>query len=97
MILKMVEFFDVVDENDKVVDRRPGRECLDRGLLHRAVVVFLTNPRGEVYMQATGRLHALVMFLQAKPISKGPKERSRSEEHTSELRHSRASRMPSSA
>ena len=51
MILKMVELFDVVDENDKVVDRRPGRECLDRGLLHRAVVVFLTNPRGEVYMQ----------------------------------------------
>ena len=49
--LRIVEYFDVVDENDVVVDRQPRRECLDKGLLHRAVVVFLTNPQGDVYLQ----------------------------------------------
>lgn len=47
----MPEYFDVVDENGIVVDRRPGRECLDRGLLHRAIVVFVTNPQGDIYLQ----------------------------------------------
>jgi isopentenyldiphosphate isomerase len=47
----MTEFFDVVDENDNVVERRPAKECPDKGLLHRAVVVFLANHRGEVYLQ----------------------------------------------
>jgi isopentenyldiphosphate isomerase len=47
----LTEFFDVVDENDNVVQRCPAKECLDRGLLHRAVVVFLSNANGEVYLQ----------------------------------------------
>jgi len=45
------EYFDVVDENDIVVDKRLGGECLDKGLLHRAVVTFVSNSRGEVYLQ----------------------------------------------
>jgi isopentenyl-diphosphate Delta-isomerase len=51
----MPEYFDVVDENDFVVDRQPGRECFNRGLLHRAILVFLSNDRGEVYLQKRAR------------------------------------------
>jgi isopentenyl-diphosphate delta-isomerase len=51
----MPEYFDVVDENDIVVDRQPGRECVNRGLLHRAILVFLINERGEVYLQKRAR------------------------------------------
>ncbi len=47
----MPEFFDIVDEHDAVVGSRPGRECVNMGLLHRAILVFLTNPKGEVYLQ----------------------------------------------
>jgi isopentenyl-diphosphate Delta-isomerase len=47
----MQEFFDVVDENDIVVDKQPRRECVNRGLLHRAILVFLINDRGKVYLQ----------------------------------------------
>lgn len=47
----MPEYADVVDENDVVVERRPLRECLDEGLLHRAVVIFIRNSRGEIYLQ----------------------------------------------
>ena len=47
----MTEFFDVVDENDDAIDKRPAKECLDKGLLHRAIVIFLSNSKGEVYLQ----------------------------------------------
>jgi isopentenyl-diphosphate delta-isomerase len=47
----MPEYFDLVDEHDTVIGRRPGSECLEKGLLHRAILVFLTNSRGEVYVQ----------------------------------------------
>ena len=47
----MTEYFDVVDENDNVVDRKLGIECVNRGLLHRAILVFLLNSRDEVYLQ----------------------------------------------
>ena len=47
----VTEYFDVVDEHDAVVGSRPGTECVHKGLLHRAVLIFLTNPRGEVYLQ----------------------------------------------
>ncbi len=33
------------------MDRRPGRECLDKGLLHRAIVAFVSNSKGEIYLQ----------------------------------------------
>jgi isopentenyldiphosphate isomerase len=51
----MPEYFDVVDENDVVVDRQPSHECVKRGLLHRAILVFLINTQGEVYLQKRAR------------------------------------------
>jgi isopentenyl-diphosphate delta-isomerase type 1 len=56
----MQEYFDVVNEDDVVVGRCPGIECVNRGLLHRAVVVFLTNSQGEVYIQK--RASNLIFF-----------------------------------
>ncbi|MDV3278269.1 MAG: NUDIX domain-containing protein [Nitrososphaerales archaeon] len=47
----MPEYFDVVDEEDNVIDRRPGRECVKEGLLHRAIAAFLFDSKGEVYLQ----------------------------------------------
>ena len=47
----MEEYFDVVDEHDIVIDGKPSSECYDMGLLHRAILVFLSNPQGEVYLQ----------------------------------------------
>jgi len=47
----MPEYFDVVDEQDRVIDSRSGRECVENGLLHRAILVFLDNPQGEIYLQ----------------------------------------------
>lgn len=45
------EIFDVVNERDEVIDRRPRREVHARGLLHRAVHVLVFNARGEVFLQ----------------------------------------------
>ena len=47
----MPEYLDVVDENDIVVDRQTRQKCVEHGLLHRAVVVFLKNDLGETYLQ----------------------------------------------
>jgi len=46
-----VEFFDVVDNEDRVVGRRPGRECVRLGLLHRAIAILLFDENGAVYIQ----------------------------------------------
>jgi len=54
----LAERFDVVDENDRVVDSRPGRECLKEGLLHRAIAVFLFDQDGRVYLQKRAELMA---------------------------------------
>jgi isopentenyl-diphosphate delta-isomerase type 1 len=45
------EIFDVVNERDEVIDRKPRKEVHARGLLHRAVHVLVFNSRGEVYLQ----------------------------------------------
>jgi len=45
------EIFDVVNERDEVIDRKPRREVHARGLLHRAVHVLVFNARGEVFLQ----------------------------------------------
>jgi isopentenyl-diphosphate Delta-isomerase len=47
----MIEFLDVVDHNDNVIARRSRPECIDNGLLHRAVTVFIANDKGEVFLQ----------------------------------------------
>jgi len=45
------EIFDVVNERDEVVDRKPRSEVHRLGLLHRAVHILVFNSRGEVFLQ----------------------------------------------
>jgi len=45
------EIFDVVNERDEVIDRRPRREVHARALWHRAVHVLVFNARGQVFLQ----------------------------------------------
>jgi isopentenyldiphosphate isomerase len=45
------EIFDVVNEKDEVIGRKPRREVHARGLRHRAVHVLVFNRRGEVFLQ----------------------------------------------
>lgn len=45
------EVFDVVDDKDKVVGQRLGRECVRLGLLHRAIAILLFDESGAVYIQ----------------------------------------------
>lgn len=45
------EYFDVVDDNDVVVDRLPRSEVHRRKLHHRAVHVLVSNSRGELFLQ----------------------------------------------
>jgi isopentenyl-diphosphate delta-isomerase type 1 len=45
------EIFDVVNERDEVIDRKPRSEVHRLGLLHRAVHVFVFNSRGQIFLQ----------------------------------------------
>ena len=45
------ENFDVVNNRDEVIDRKPRSEVHARGLLHRAVHVLVFNSRGEIFLQ----------------------------------------------
>jgi isopentenyl-diphosphate Delta-isomerase len=45
------EIFDIVNERDEVIGRKPRREVHARGLLHRAVHVLVFNTRGEIFLQ----------------------------------------------
>lgn len=45
------EIFDVVNERDEVIDRKPRSEVHRLGLMHRAVHVLVFNSRGEVFLQ----------------------------------------------
>lgn len=45
------EIFDVVNERDEVIDRKPRREVHARGLLHRAIHVLVFNSRGGIFLQ----------------------------------------------
>jgi isopentenyldiphosphate isomerase len=45
------EIFDVVNERDEVIDRRPRSEVHRLGLLHRAVHILVFNARGQVFLQ----------------------------------------------
>ncbi len=45
------EIFDVVDENDEVVGQLPRSEVHARGLLHRAVSIFVFNSSGQLLLQ----------------------------------------------
>ena len=45
------EIFDVVNDRDDVIGRRPRSEVHRLGLLHRAVHVLVFNSRGEIFLQ----------------------------------------------
>lgn len=45
------EIFDVVNERDEVIDRKPRSEVHRFGLLHRAVHVLVFNARGQIFLQ----------------------------------------------
>jgi isopentenyl-diphosphate Delta-isomerase len=45
------EFFDVVDPDDRVIGRAPRSVVHARGLLHRAVHIFVFNARRELLLQ----------------------------------------------
>jgi isopentenyldiphosphate isomerase len=50
------EIFDVVNERDEVIDRKPRSEVHARGLWHRAVHVLVFNARGEIFLQKRSML-----------------------------------------
>lgn len=50
------EVFDVVDENDQVLEQRTRGEVHRLGLRHRAVHIFVFNRRGEVFLQRRSHL-----------------------------------------
>ena len=45
------EIFDVVNERDEVIGRKPRSEVHRRGLLHRAVHVLVFNSQGGIFLQ----------------------------------------------
>jgi len=45
------EIFDVVNERDEVIGRRPRHEVHQLGLMHRAVHVLVFNSAGQVFLQ----------------------------------------------
>jgi isopentenyl-diphosphate delta-isomerase type 1 len=45
------EIFDVVNERDEVIGRRPRREVHRLGLMHRATHVLVFNSQGQVFLQ----------------------------------------------
>jgi len=45
------EIFDIVNERDEVIGRKPRSEVHARGLLHRAIHVLVFNARGEIFLQ----------------------------------------------
>jgi isopentenyldiphosphate isomerase len=51
LLIVSEEIFDVVNERDEVIDRKPRSEVHRLGLLHRAVHVLVFNSRGEIFLQ----------------------------------------------
>lgn len=46
-----LELVDVVSENDEAVEARTLADCLRIGLLHRSIIAFLRNSKGEIFLQ----------------------------------------------
>lgn len=44
------EILEVVDENNNVVGKTTRGECYQKGLLHRAVNIFIYNSKGQVFL-----------------------------------------------
>jgi isopentenyl-diphosphate delta-isomerase type 1 len=45
------DIFDIVNERDEVIGRKPRSEVHAQGLLHRAVHVLVFNASGEIFLQ----------------------------------------------
>jgi len=45
------EIFDVVNDQDEVIDQKSRREVHRLGLKHRAVHIIVTNAKGDIFMQ----------------------------------------------
>ncbi len=45
------EVLEIVDENNNVIGQAPRLECYKKGLLHKAINVFVFNSKGEVFLQ----------------------------------------------
>ena len=45
-----MEYFDIVDENDKVIGKASRDEVHQNKLIHRAVTIFVFNSKNELYM-----------------------------------------------
>jgi len=50
------EIFDVVNERDEVIGQATRGEVHRRGLMHRAIHVFVFNSRGELFLQKRSML-----------------------------------------
>lgn len=50
------EIFDVVDANDEVVSQSTRGEVHAKGLMHRAIHLFVINKKGELFLQKRSRL-----------------------------------------
>jgi isopentenyldiphosphate isomerase len=50
------EILEIVDSDDTVIGRATRREIHSKGLIHRAVHIFVFNPRGEIYVQRRSAL-----------------------------------------
>lgn len=44
------EILDIVDEQNNVIGQATRGECYKKGLLHRAVNIFIYNPKGQVFL-----------------------------------------------
>ena len=44
------EILEVVDLDNKVIGKATRGECYKKGLLHRAINIFIYNPKGEVFL-----------------------------------------------
>ncbi len=45
------EILEIVDQDNKVIGKASRGECYQKGLLHRAVNIFIYNSKGEVFLQ----------------------------------------------
>lgn len=47
---ELSEILEVVDQNNNIVGTSSRKECYEKGLLHRAVNIFIFNSKGEVFL-----------------------------------------------
>ena len=45
-----MEYFDVVDENNRPIGKAPRDEVHEKHLMHRSVTIFLFNSKGQLFM-----------------------------------------------